>query len=101
MDPRKAAPVPTRKAYAAIVLGKHKDGIHATIPQLLAAVKRFKPTCEPRYIPHPATWLNSGDWLSLVPTDPDADAKTAQAHADFEAALEQLRAEEDAGHGRQ
>lgn len=80
--------------------GKHKDGLHASVPQLLAAVKPFKPTCDPKYIPYPASWLNDGSWLASV-GEPDAEAKKTQAQADLKAALEQLRAEEDEGRWRQ
>jgi len=58
-----------KKAYTDRVSGKRKDGIHATIPELLTAVKRFEVAkraeleagqTELRYIKHPATWLNGG-----------------------------------------
>jgi hypothetical protein len=93
--PRKEAPAKAKRAYIAIVTGKHKERmLRGTIAQLLAAVKRYKPTCERQYIPHPASWLNAGAWLDGA-TQPNAD--TAKAQADFEAIFDRLRAEEDEG----
>jgi replicative DNA helicase len=60
--PRKDDKLDAKRVYTALVSGKRKDGFTATIPQLLAAVKRFRPTGDRQYIKLPATWLNKGSW---------------------------------------
>src|SRR5262245_53255702 len=59
--PRKEDRLDAKRAYTALVSGKRKDGVTATIPQLLAAVKGYRPP-EPKYTKLPATWLNKGYW---------------------------------------
>ena len=61
--PRKVARLAAKKAYLAIVTGKHRDReAHATAQQLLAAVQAFKFPRDEDFIKHPATWLNDGSW---------------------------------------
>jgi hypothetical protein len=65
--PRKDAKLAAKKAYVAIVAGKHRDPeARATPQQLLAAVKAYKFPSDPRFIKHPATWLNDGSWADFV-----------------------------------
>ena len=63
--PRKDDKLDAKKAYTAIVTGKHKDPeCRATIAQLLAALKAYRFTKDRDFIKHPATWLNKGSWAS-------------------------------------
>ena len=65
--PRKVDKLDAKRAYVAIVSGKHRDpDHHATIPQLLAALKAHKFPNDPQFIKHPATWLNKGAWTDFV-----------------------------------
>lgn len=58
--PRKVGKLAARKAYAVAVrkvAGPDPPGL------LIEAVERAKPFwTDPRFIPHPATWLNQGRW---------------------------------------
>src|SRR5262249_31615853 len=64
--PRKDAKLAAKKAYVAIVAGKHRDPeARATPQQLLAAVEAYKFPSDPQFIKHPATWLNDGSWADL------------------------------------
>jgi hypothetical protein len=66
--PRKDDKLDAKKAYAAIVTGKHKDPeCRATIPQLLAALKAHKFPKDREFTKLPATWLNKGSWASGAP----------------------------------
>jgi hypothetical protein len=63
--PRKDDKLDAKKAYVAIVTGKHKNPeCRATIPQLLAALKSHKFSKDREFIKLPATWLNKGSWAS-------------------------------------
>ena len=62
--PRKEDKPDAKRAYAALVSGKNKDpDRRATIPQLLDAVKHYRPS-DLKYTKLPATWLNKGSWLN-------------------------------------
>jgi hypothetical protein len=63
--PRKDDKLDAKKAYAAIVTGKHQDPEYrTTIPQLLAALKAHKFPKDREFTKLPATWLNKGSWAS-------------------------------------
>ena len=63
--PRQDDKLDARKAYTAIVTGRHKDPeCRATIPQLLAALKAHKFPKDRDFTKLPATWLNKGSWAS-------------------------------------
>ena len=67
--PRKDDKLDAKKAYAAIVTGKHQDPeCRATIPQLLAALKAHKFPKDREFTKAPATWLNKGSWASARAT---------------------------------
>jgi hypothetical protein len=56
--PKKVAKEAAAKAYAKAIKSIDPDELlAASLPRLAELAKR-----EPRYIPHPATWLNSGGW---------------------------------------
>jgi hypothetical protein len=56
--PKKVAKEAAAKAYAKAIKSIDPDELlAASLPRLAELSKR-----EPRYIPHPATWLNSGGW---------------------------------------
>jgi hypothetical protein len=61
--PRPAGKGAARKAWAA-ALAKAAPG------QILAALDRAAWNPDPRYIPHPATWLNQERWTDAAPRDP-------------------------------
>jgi hypothetical protein len=100
--PRKEAKLAAKKAYAAIVAGKHLDPeARATPQQLLAALNAYKFPSDSQFIKHPATWLNGGSWADFVASSElqGADKTEAlQQHADV---LARLREEEDTGAWRQ
>ena len=63
--PRKTAKGSAREAF-------RKALTKSTLPSILAAIERQKPRwSDPKFIPHPATWLNAERWLdegaSVVP----------------------------------
>lgn len=71
--PRKKGKGAAQQAYAAAI--KRMSGSDPPV-QLLAALERVKPTWrEPKFIPHPATWLNQSRWED----EPDERADTNQA----------------------
>lgn len=56
--PKKVGKDAAAKAYAKAVKSIAPDELlDASLPRLAQLAKR-----EPRFIPHPATWLNSGGW---------------------------------------
>jgi uncharacterized protein YdaU (DUF1376 family) len=59
--PRKTGKLAGRKAYDAA----RKRG--ATADQLRDGLGRTAWSTDPRYIPHPATWLNEGRWMDAEP----------------------------------
>jgi hypothetical protein len=76
--PRKVDKADAKRAYTAIVTGRHRDPeCRATIPQLLAALKACPFPDEQRFIKHPATWLNKGAWMDFV-ADATGDALAAE-----------------------
>jgi hypothetical protein len=71
--PRKEAKLAAKKAYVAIVTGRHRDReAHATPQQLLLALKASKFPNDPQFIKHPATWLNGGSWADVAGAAPNA-----------------------------
>lgn len=82
-------------AFVAIVTGKHPNKERrATIQELVDGARHYaasKPN--PEYTPMPTTWLHGGRWLDDV-AQPNARAEREQQ--DLAAALDQVRAEEEA-----
>jgi hypothetical protein len=63
--PRKVAKRQAQKSFAKLMVTKDAP----TIKQLLDGVERYKATTlDPKYIAHPATWLNQGRWEDDVTT---------------------------------
>lgn len=63
--PRKVAKRSAQKAFAKLMVTKDAP----SIKQLLDGVERYKATTlDPKYIAHPATWLNQGRWEDNLPT---------------------------------
>lgn len=58
--PRKVGKLAAQRAYA-------KALKIATAEQILATVRRVQWSPEVRFIPHPASWLNSGRWMDEAP----------------------------------
>ena len=53
-----------RRAFAAILAGKHRDGHKATAAEIIAGARLFAPTKpDPDYVPLAASWLNHARWL--------------------------------------
>ena len=77
--PRKADKPDAKKAYTAIVTGRHKNPeCRATMPQLLAGLKAYRFPKDPDYIRLPATWLNKGSWASGAADARGADSLEAR-----------------------
>lgn len=66
--PRKVGKGDARKAYPKALLKTTHEAI-------LAAVAKI-PTNEPKFIPHPATWLNAERWLDEQFSAPKANGKS-------------------------
>lgn len=74
--PRKVAKTAARKAFAKVM--KQVDA--PTIKQLIDGVNRYKAsTLDPKFIAHPATWLNHGRWEDEITTQ-----STVIAERDYE-----------------
>jgi phage replication O-like protein O len=68
--PKKRGRIAAQKAFAKI------DPDDATVDMMLAAVVRLQQSGEwtdPKFIPHPASWLNAGGWFDQVQTAYTAD----------------------------
>ena len=58
--PKHVAKIAAEKAYAKAL----KQATHA---EIMAALEKQKPNFpEPKFIPHPASWLNAGRWLDEI-----------------------------------
>jgi hypothetical protein len=69
--PRKVARGAARRAWASAIR-KADPGV------ILAAAERFRP--DPRYVPHPATWLNGERWRD----DPGVDQPGTVEHGTWQ-----------------
>jgi hypothetical protein len=70
---RKRGYHPAQEAFRTIVDGTHRTGLWATVPELIAAVERYRASNpDPQYVPLPKTWLNQGRWKD------DAEATKAR-----------------------
>jgi hypothetical protein len=59
-------------------------GIDRNLPDILAAVERYKLTAQwknPQYIPHPATFINRRQWQDAIPEPYSGNAKRTDAAA--------------------
>lgn len=84
--PRKVAKAHARRAFEKIM---SRDDA-PTIDALLSAIKGYEASVsDPRYIAHPATWLNGERWLDSMPSEKPAKVETGadRSAASFGAAL--------------
>lgn len=80
--PRKVAKLAARRAWRAAVRRiafETKCSHEQAGEQLIAALARFHFNPDPRYQPHPATWLNAGRYLDEQPAAPSIQSSVLRA----------------------